>query len=113
MCKYYPECNVTPSSTPGITSFLYSSIIAGGIFSAGSLSTQGMWCVCMGGQLGRIPSIPGYLVFRTLGMWCVCMGGQLGEDPEYPGILSILDTGYVVCMYGGTTWGGSRVSRDT
>ena len=22
--------------------------------------------VCMGGQLGRIPSIPGYLVFRTL-----------------------------------------------
>ena len=21
---------------------------------------------CMGGQLGRIPSIPGYLVFRTL-----------------------------------------------
>ena len=22
--------------------------------------------VCMGGQLGRIPSIPGYLAFRTL-----------------------------------------------
>ena len=37
-----------------------------------------MWLVCKGGQLGRIPSVPGYLVFRTLGMWCVCMGGQLG-----------------------------------
>ena len=53
--------------------------------------TLGMWRVCMGGQLGRIPSIPGYLVFQTLGtsqvslalwllgMWCVCVGGQLGR----------------------------------
>ena len=53
--------------------------------------TLGMWCVCMGGQLGRLLSTPGYLVFRTLGtsqvslafwllgMWCVCVGGQLGR----------------------------------
>ena len=63
--------------------------------------------VSMGGQLRRIQSIPGYLVFRTLclsgpgGMY----GGTTQEDPEYPGILSIPDT---VCvrggMYGGTTW---------
>ena len=94
----------------------------------------------MGGQVGRIPSIPGYLVFQTLtvsvrGMY----GGTIREDPEYPGILSIPDTVSVSGMNGGTTredpeypgilsipdtvsvrwyvWGdksgGSRVSRDT
>ena len=42
--------------------------------------------VCMGGQLGRSPSIPGYLVFRTLSV-----------------------RGYVW----GDNSGGSRVSQDT
>ena len=46
----------------------------------------------MGGQLGRIPSIPGYLVFRTLCLWGGMYGGTTREDPEYAGILSILDT---------------------
>ena len=61
----------------------------------------------MGGQLGRIPSIPGHLVFRTLCLrwyvWgdnsggsrvpdtrhCVVrgMGGQLGRIPSIPGHL--------------------------
>ena len=42
--------------------------------------------VCMGGQLGRIPSIPGYLVFRTLcRSGILCMGGQLGRIPSIPG----------------------------
>ena len=41
----------------------------------------------MGGQLGRIPSIPGYLVFRTL----VSVRGAVWGDNS----------------------GGSRVSRDT
>ena len=87
----------------------------------------------MGGQLGRIPSILGYLEFRTS-----MYGGTTREDPEYPGILSHPDTVCeVVCMGGqlgripsipgylafrtlsvkGYVWGdnsgGSRVSRDT
>ena len=98
MCKYCPECNVTPSSTPGITSFLYSSIITGGIFSAGSLSTLGMWCVCMGGQLEENPEYPGILSIPDTGYVAFMYGGTTREDPGYPGILSIPDTGYVACM---------------
>ena len=88
---------------------------------------------CMGGQLGRIPSIPGHLVFRTLCLrWCVwgdnsggsrvpdtrhCVcegyGGTTREDPEYPGTLSIPDTVSVRWYVWGDNSGGSRVSRDT
>ena len=46
----------------------------------------------MGGQLGRIPSNPGYLVFRTLCLWGGMYGGTTREEPEYPWILSIPDT---------------------
>ena len=52
-----------------------------------SVSVRGLY----GGQLGRIPSIPGYLVFRTLclggGISGVYMGGQLGRIPSIPGYL--------------------------
>ena len=47
----------------------------------------------MGGQLGRIPRIPGYLVFRTqlsipdTVSGILCMGGQLGRIPSIPGYL--------------------------
>ena len=67
----------------------------------------------MWGQLRRIPSIPGYLVFRTL---CLCSGmygGTTREDPEYPGILSIPDTVSVRWYVWGDNSGGSRVSRDS
>ena len=57
----------------------------------------------MGRQLGRIPSIPGYLVFQTLCLWGGMYGGTTREDPEYPGILSIPDTVSVRGMYWGTT----------
>ena len=63
----------------------------------------------MGGQLGRIPSIPGYLVFRTLCLY----GGTTQEDPEYPGILSIPDTVSVRESVWGDNSGGSQVSRDS
>ena len=67
----------------------------------------------MGGQLGRIPSIPGYLVFRTLCLRGGLYGGTTREDPEYPGILSIPDTVSVRGSVWGNNSGGSRVSRDT
>ena len=34
--------------------------------------------VCMGGQLGRIPSIPGYLAFRTLSVKGYVWGDNSG-----------------------------------
>ena len=43
----------------------------------------------MEGQLGRIPSIPGYLVYQTVGR--VGMERTTGKDPKYPGILSVSD----------------------
>ena len=49
---------------------------------------------CMGGQLGRIPSIPGYLVFQTLSVRLYVWGDNSG-GPEYPGILSICMGGQV------------------
>ena len=67
----------------------------------------------MGGQLGRIPSIPGYLVFRTLCLWGGVYGGTTREEPEYPWILSIPDTVSVRWYVWGENSGGSRVSRDT
>ena len=41
--------------------------------------------VGMEGQLGRIPSIPGYLVYQTVSR--VGMEGQLGRIPSIPGYL--------------------------
>ena len=80
----------------------------------GILSIPNTVCVevvCMGGQLGRIPSIPGYLVFRTMCVWGVCMGGQLGRIPSIPGYLrSILDTVRVGEYVRGDKFGGSQVS---
>ena len=76
----------------------------------------------MGGQLGRIPSIPGYLVFWTLCLRGGMYGGTTREDPEYPGILSILDT---VCSapkihvytcrlwLGIEPWSSYNISRDS
>ena len=60
----------------------------------------------MGGQLGRIPSIPGYLAFRTLSVKGY-YGGTTREDPEYPGILSIPDTVSVRWYVWGDKSGGS------
>ena len=57
----------------------------------------------MGGQLGRIPSIPRYLVLRILCLRGGIYGGTTREDPEYPGILSITDT---VSVRGYTYMGG-------
>ena len=41
----------------------------------------------MGGQLGRIPSIPGYFHPDTV-CEVVGMGGQLGRIPSIPGYLA-------------------------
>ena len=55
---------------------------------SGILSIPDTVCgVCMGGQLRRIPSIPGYLVFQTLFVWRLYVWGANS--------------------------GGSQVSRDT
>ena len=77
-----------------------------------TLSVRVSGMLCMGGQLGRILSIPGYLVFRTLSVSGM-NGGTTREDPEYPGILSIPDTVSMRWYVWGDKSGGSRVSRDT
>ena len=68
--------------------------------------------VCMGGQVGRIPSIgipsiPGTVSVRGY-VW-----GTTREDPEDPRILSIPDTVSVRLYVWGDNSGGSQVSRDT
>ena len=70
-----------------------------------------MWCViCIGGQLGRIPSTS-YSEHWLYGMYMYRLrGDNYREDPKYPGILSILDTGYMVCMCRGKTWEDPKYS---
>ena len=63
----------------------------------------------MGGQIGRIPSIPGYLSVPDTVCEVVCMGGQLGRIPSIPVIRTLSVRLYVW----GDNLGGSRVSRDT
>ena len=52
---------------------------------------------------GTTREYPGILSIPDTGYVACMYGGTTWEDPKYPGILSIPDTGYVVCMYGGTT----------